>query len=155
MNTSQTGAPPPSRSRQLLEGGLFYPTGYIVAGLPDEEQAHSLCELFRSSGYDEDECLVVEAERMARACEQNVRDQGVISALGSSGQVRQRQLQLAKDGCHFLMVDAATAAEQQRVMRVLSRVPVRYAVHYHRFVIEDLIQNLPSATADSANARSL
>jgi len=155
MSSSHSAAPQAGQSRRLLEGGPFYPTGYIVAGVPDMEQARSLCELFRSSGYDEDECLVVPAERMARACEQNVQEQSFISALGSSGQVRQRQLQLAKDGCHFLMVDAASEAEQQRVMRVLSRVPVRYAVHYHRFVIEDLIQKLPSATADSANARSL
>ncbi len=155
MNGSQTHAPHASRSRQLLEGGLFYPTGYIVAGLPDAEQAQSLCELFRSSGYDEDECLVVPAEQMERACADNVSHQGFISALGSSAQVRQRQLQLAREGCQFLMVDAASEAEKQRVMRVLSRVPVRYAVHYHRFVIEDLIQLLPSATEDSAHARSV
>lgn len=154
MNRPPGAAAQPPHSNHLLEGGLFYPTGYIVAGLPDGEQAESLCELFRSSGYDDDECMVVPAERMARACAENVAAQNLIAALGASGQVRQRQLQLAREGCHFLMVDATSEAEKQRVLRVLSRVPVRYAVHYHRFVIEDLIQLLPSATADSAHARS-
>jgi len=153
MNRSPGPAVQPAHSNHLLEGGMFYPTGYIVAGLPDGEQAESLCELFRSSGYDEQECMVVPAERMARACAENVAAQFFIAALGASAQVRQRQLQLAREGCHFLMIDAVTAAEKQRVLRVLSRVPVRYAVHYHRFVIEDLIELLPSATADSAHAR--
>lgn len=155
MNRSQEPVSRQNRSNQLLEGGLFYPTGYIVAGIPDKEQAQSLCDLLRSSGYDEDECLVIPAEQMERACAENVQHQMFISALGSSAQVRERQLKLAREGCHFLMVDATSEAEKQRVMRVLSRVPVRYAVHYHRFVIEDLIQLLPSATEDSAHARSL
>jgi hypothetical protein len=143
----------PAHSNHLLEGGVFYPTGYIVAGLPDGEQARSLCELFRASGYDENECMVVPAERMARACAENVAAQYFIAALGASAQVRQRQLQLAREGCHFLMIDAPHEPEKLRVLRVLSRVPVRYAVHYHRFVIEDLIGLLPSATEDCAQAR--
>jgi len=155
MNRPPVPAVQPAHSSHLLEGGLFYPTGYIVAGLPDGEQAQSLCELFRSSGYDDDECMVVPPERMARACADDVATQYFIAALGASAGVRQRQLQLAREGCHFLMIDAASAAEKQRVLRVLSRVPVRYAVHYHRFVIEDLIERLPSATTDCSHARGL
>ncbi|HZR37822.1 MAG TPA: hypothetical protein VFA75_20790 [Nevskia sp.] len=155
MNRPPGAAVQPAHSSHLLEGGLFYPTGYVVAGLPDGEQAESLCELFRSCGYSEDECMVVPAERMARACSEDVTGHHFIAALGASAGVRQRQLQLAREGCHFLMVDAPSEAEKQRVLRVLSRVPVRYAVHYHRFVIEDLIEHLSSATPDSAHARSV
>jgi hypothetical protein len=155
MNRPPATAALSRRFNHLLEGGLFYPTGYIVAGLPDEAQAHALCELFRASGYTDEECLVIPAQQMAQACTVNMHAQRFIAAWGSSAHVRERQLQLAREGCHFLMIDAASEAEKRRALRVLARVPVRYATHYHRFVIEDLIELLPSATADCRDARAV
>src|SRR5882672_9877586 len=52
MNRSiHTAGAQPRHAHHLLEGGLFYPTGYIVAGLPDEEQAQRLL-LVGQSGDD-------------------------------------------------------------------------------------------------------
>lgn len=149
-----------SRSEQVrelrspLEGGVFYPAGYLVAGLQDREDAERLCSWFRQAGYDEHDCMVVPPAAMLATARSDVQSASVIAILGSSLQVRQRQIELSEEGCSFLLIYAPSDAERARVLRVLARVPVRFAIHYHRFTIEDLIERLPSARSDAKTART-
>lgn len=140
--------------RSPLEGGVFYPAGYLVAGLQDREDAERLCSWFRQAGYDEHDCLVVPPAAMLATGRSDLQSAGIIAILGSSLQVRQRQVELAEEGCSFLLVYAPSDTERARVLRVLAGVPVRYAIHYHRFTIEDLIERLPSAQGDARTART-
>jgi hypothetical protein len=137
-----------------LEGGVFYPAGYMVVGLARHSDAEDLCQLFRQAGYDDNDCLVVPPATMLATAREDLRSSSVIAILGSSLQVRQRQIELAREGCSFLLIYAPSEAEKTRVLRVLERVPVRYAIHYHRFTIEDLIKALPSAQDDARTART-
>ncbi|MFI4978879.1 MAG: hypothetical protein ACHQIO_00875 [Nevskiales bacterium] len=136
-----------------VEGGIFYPTGYIVVGVPDHQTALRLQQQLVESGLPPEDCAVQPAAAMARAAAQDLESRNVLSAIGSSGHVRGKQLELAREGCDFLTIKAATDAEKDRVMAQLSRVPVRYAVLYRRLVIENLIDHIPSATADREPAR--
>ncbi len=139
---------------RALEGGVFYPAGYIVAGLQSQADAERLCSVFRQAGYDEQDCWVVSPHTMLSTAETDMESSSVIAILGSSLQVRRRQIELAEEGCSFLLVYAPSEAERTRVLRVLSQVPVRYAIHYHRLTIEDLIQYLESAQNDAKTARA-
>lgn len=145
----------PGQSSSLLEGGLFYPVGYIVLGLPEHAEAVGLHRLMVSNGLSEKECVLITAAAMVEAAGKDLESEGVLSSLGSTGHVRQRQLQLAQEGCHFLMVKASSEEEKQDILKQLTSVAVRYAVHYRRLVIEDLIAHIPSATADSESARKV
>ncbi|MDB5973548.1 MAG: hypothetical protein JWR07_308 [Nevskia sp.] len=136
-----------------VEGGIFYPVGYIVVGVPDHQTALRLQQQLADSGLPPKDCAVQPAAVMARAAAQDLESRTVLSAIGSSGHVRSKQLELAREGCDFLIIKAATDAEKDRVMAQLSRVPVRYAVLYRRLVIENLIDHIPSATADREPAR--
>jgi hypothetical protein len=139
---------------RALEGGVFYPTGYLVAGLPRREDAERVQRGLSEAGYDEEDCILVPPEVMLRAATAELEHNSLISLLGSSVQVRQQQVKLAEEGCTFLLIYAPSEPEKVRLLRVLTRVPVRYLIHYHRFTIEDLIENLPSAQPDARQART-
>jgi hypothetical protein len=149
-----TAGAQPAHANHLLEGGLFFPVGYIVAALPGAGDAVRARDTFLAAGYTPNECLVVTPQCMADAAAEDLDAHWFIAALGSSAQVREQQLRLARqEHCEFLIVRAPSEAERARVLRVLSGMPVSYAVQYHRFVIEDLIDRIPSSTADHHCAR--
>jgi len=143
-----------SGASSLIEGGLFYPVGYIVAGLPDQQDARLVYQSLLAHGLPQDECVLVSATAMVEAAAEDLDSGGVIAAFGSTAQVREKQLQVAQEGCHFLMVKVACDADKDLVLKELTRVPVRYAVQYHRLAIENLIAHIPSATADCEPART-
>lgn len=140
-------------AHDAVEGGIFYPTGYIVVGVPDHQTALRLQKQLVDSGLPPEDCAVQAAAEMARAAAADLESGNLLSALGSSGHVRSKQLELAREGCDFLTIKAATDVEKDRVMAQLSRVPVRYAVLYRRLVIENLIDHIPSATTEREPAR--
>lgn len=137
----------------LIEGGLFYPVGYIVAGLPEQQDARQVYQNLLKQGLPADECVLVSAAAMVEAATEDLDSGGLIAALGSTAQVREKQLQVAREGCHFLMVKVASDIAKERVLGELGQVPVRYAVLYHRLAIENLIAHIQSATADCEPAR--
>ncbi len=143
----------PNGSRTIFEGGVFYPTGYIVVAFPQFEDADHVHRDFLAVGYEENDCTLATPQAVLAAAEGDFGFFSIIGYLGSTAQVREKQQQLARQGCHFLMIYASTMTERSRVLRALSRVPVRYAVYYGHLVIEDLIDLISSATADHECAR--
>jgi len=140
-------------SNSWIEGGVFYPTAYIVLGLPNHSDALRLRKAFLKSGTSPNECILIAAFAMAEAAAKDLESEGAMASFGSTGHVREKQLQLAQEGCHFLMIKVSSEEDKDRVLEALAQVPVRYAVHYGRLVIEDLIAHIPSATADWESAR--
>ncbi len=138
----------------FIEGGLFYPVGYIVAGLPEQQDASQIHQNLLAQGLQQDECALVSADAMVKAAEKDLDAGSVLAAFGSTAQVREKQLQLAREGCHFLMVKVVSEADKERVLRELGQVRVRYAVLYHRLAIENLIAHIPSAAANGEPART-
>jgi hypothetical protein len=144
-----------SVARNQLEGGVFYPTGWLVAAVANQEDAQSVRHGFCASGRPDEDCSIVQAGEMRERAQAEITGQGIIAALGSSAHVRQKQLELARQGCVFVLLHAPDDATRHAALEVLSRVPVRYAVHYHSLAIEDMIKLLPSATADAETARAV
>ncbi len=143
-----------SEESSLIEGGLFYPVGHILVGLPDQQDAQQVCQNLLAHGLPQDECVLVSAASMVEAAAKDLDSAGLIAAFGSTAQIREKQLQLAREGCHFLMVKVSSEEDKDFVLKELARVPVRYEVQYHRFAIENLIAHIPSAIADCGSART-
>jgi hypothetical protein len=136
--------------RRFVEGGLFYPTGYIVAAFPDASQALQVQRDLITGGYDaEHDCIYATPETIADEAESDIKHSALRALVGHSLQSRDTHLSLAHEGCHFLTIHASTQAEEQRVIRVMSRVPVRHAIKYHLFVIEDITNKIPSAVHET------
>ena len=60
---------------------------------------------------------------------------------------------LAREGCHFLLIFAPDDDDQERAMQLLDGLAVRYAVKYHRLIIENLVKDIDSSAPREA-ARS-
>lgn len=140
-------------ANRFMEGGLFYPVGHIVAAFPKADDAKRAERTLIASGVSAAGIVAISAESMAREAQTNLDEALPFLSLGASLPVREKQLALARQGCHFLMIEADSDQEQRRVVAALSTVPVRYAVKYHRLTIENLVHDVPSATADREPAR--
>lgn len=139
-------------ANKFMEGGVFYPTGYVVAAFPDPGAAGRVRAALLADGFDAEAVQHVDARTMAQEAEQNLDSKGLM-AVGASVPVREKQLELARDGCDFLLIRAPENDEEARAVKALSSAPVRYAVKYKRLIIENLIPEIPSSTPDSAPAR--
>ncbi len=72
----------------FIEGGLFYPVGYIVAGLPEQQDASQIHQNLLAQGLQQDECALVSADAMVKAAEKDLDAGSVLAAFGSTGRVR-------------------------------------------------------------------
>lgn len=141
-----------AEANKFMEGGVFYPTGYVVAAFPTDADAHKARDALVADGFEPDAVQYVDAATMAREAEENLEHRGLM-AVGASVPVREMQLDLARQGCAFLLICAPQDHEEKRVVDALARAPVRYAVKYKRLIIENLVPEIPSSTSDAKPAR--
>lgn len=139
---------------QSSEAGLFYPRGFIVAGFDEEEQAHRVRKALYDLGFEPNQVTFVGAADMARQAGENLENPSMFSALGSTLAIRQKQFDLAQEGCSFVLIKAPEDQDEASALQAFAGVPVRYAVKYRLLVIENLLPLIPSATPDAEPARS-
>lgn len=139
-------------ANKFLEGGVFYPTGHIVVAFENASAARKAQGVLTRGQWPEDHVMYVDAASMADEAEENLQDASFLSA-GASVPARQKQLELAKAGCHFLLVFAPDTDDQERAMSLLNGHPVVYAAKYNRLIIENLVKDIHSSSSKEA-ARS-
>ncbi len=125
-----------------------------MVALSERSVADALQRKLGRVGFSEDDCVVTAPEDVAEAATEEIESPSLVASLGSSIHLRARQLELAHAGCTFLKIRIPDDDSKVRVLRVLSSAPLRYAVHYHRLMIEDLIERLPAAS-DAVKSGSL
>lgn len=142
-------------ANRFLEGGMFYPTGRIVAAFPSQADAEDAVRALAARGIGPDAVQSIDALTMHREARENL-DQAIpYLTLGAALPVREKQLELAEQGCHFLLIAADTDRDTQTAMQALSQARIRYAVKYNRLTIDNLVRDIPSATGDREAARVL
>lgn len=139
-------------ANKFMEGGIFYPTGHVVTGFATRELADDARKSLSGAGFADEHLLSIDDRTMAREAKENLDSRGVMS-VGASVPTREKQLELAEQGCHFLVIYAPEEADHKRVERALAGMQVRYAVKYRGLIIENLIVGIPSSAADSEPAR--
>ncbi len=120
------------------EFGAFYPMGYVVVAFSRNATARRVRRSLLTGGYDERDALHFSAAAVTRSLQRNLDNAGLLASLGGTKDALRRHLRLARQGCDFLMVHAATDEEVRRVMNVVRRGPFRLAQKFHRLAIEDL-----------------
>ncbi len=131
---------PFAMSRQMLSlGGAFYPTGWVVAMLPSEDDVHQAAEALERQAARPDQVLHLPPEVVLRDLGGAVGESEVpLPSVGTEGESVRKYVALARQGHHGLMVQAPSDADTERVMQVLRGLPLAYAQKYHRLMIEDL-----------------
>lgn len=139
-------------ANKFMEGGIFYPTGHVVTAFATRELVENARKALAGAGFTDEHLLTIDASTMAREAKENLDSRGLMS-VGASVPTREKQLELAEQGCHFLVIYAPEDADHEKVMSVLNGLEVRYAVKYRRLIIENLIVGIPDSAADSEPAR--
>lgn len=138
-------------ANQALEAGIFYPTGHIVAGFENADDAKAAQKQLQAAGCG-GELSFISSNEMAREAQKNLESPSFFASMGSSLPVRQKQLELAKDGWNFLLIHAPEDADEARVAEALGGSRVRYAIKYRTLIIENILPNI-ATRAEHAPAR--
>jgi hypothetical protein len=141
------------RANQKSEAGIFYPTGYIVAGFPPSASAQDAQRVLQERGFAGDDVTYVAAAQMASEAERNLESPSLFASMGSSLQVRQKQLELAQDGWNFLLIKAGADDAEQRAVEALAGSGVGYAIKYRALIIENVMPDIPGRKPDPQPAR--
>lgn len=143
-----------SRKNAEFEGKMFYPTGYIVAAFEAARDAQHARDALASTGFPDGELTLVSPADMREQATENLEHPSIFAAMGSTIAVRQKQLDLAEEGCTFLLIEADDDDAEAQAIHGLSTAPVRYAVKYRKLVIENLLPKIGSAMPDPEPARA-
>lgn len=139
-------------ANKFLEGGIFYPTGHVVTAFANRHLAVRARKALEGAGFAGDDLMEVNPETMAREAAENLSTKGLL-AVGASAPAREKQLELAEQGCHFLIVHAPGDEDHERLEKALAGMSVRYAVKYRRLIIENLVVGIRDSARDTDPAR--
>ena len=142
-----------SDSNHAREAGMFYPTAHMVIAFDHDGDAAAAHDYLKDAGFPEDDITVVPAKQMETEAARNLDNPSFMASIGASLPVREKQLELARRGCEFVMVKAESDNEEDQVIQAMSRLPVRYAVKYRKLVIEDMRTRISSIEPHSDPAR--
>lgn len=134
------------------EGGMFYPKGYIVTAHIDAAAAQGALKTLVSGGYPAADITLVSAADMLNQASRNLDNPGLLAAIGGSLASRQQQYRLAKEGCSFLLINAAEDEQEALAVKLLASTAVHYATKYRTLVIENLMPLIPSTAVTDAES---
>ena len=122
----------------LTIGGAFYPSGYIFAMFPRQEDAQQVASRL-SNETPEKPTLLLPAQTVLDKLPHTivVADMPLPSVGIEAASVRE-YVELARQGHCALMVHASKAKESEAVMALIRSVPFSCAKKYRTLVIEDL-----------------
>lgn len=140
-------------ANQASEAGMFYPTGYIVAGFADSATAKDAQAGLQRQGFGHEDLKYVPAAEMAREAARNLENPSFFASTGSSMPTRQKQLELARDGYDFILIHAPKKEDEKRALQALASAPPRYAIKYKRLIIENLMHEIPTPSSQSQSSR--
>lgn len=116
--------------------GNFYPTHHVLLAFEKKEDADSTRDGLRQAGFSE--IREIDDRQMMDASQHGLDNANLIAAMGSSMKMVELHNQLARQGCHFLLVKAQSDEDTEKLMSVVRKVPFRLAQKYRRLVIQTL-----------------
>lgn len=116
--------------------GNFYPTHHVVLAFEKKEQADNVCDRLREAGFND--IRAIDDQQMIIASQRGLDTASPIAAMGSSLKMVELHNELAKEGCHFLIVKAPSNDDTEKLMAIVRKSPFRLAQKYKRLVIQTL-----------------
>lgn len=123
----------------LTLSGVFYPTGYVVAMFPGEDDARQVGQSIEQDGLSEKPVMLLSPQQVLEKVVRTVGSADIpLPSAGTEAATVRQYAALAGQGHWALMVHAPDADETEAVMRVVRQAPFSFAEKYRRLVIEDL-----------------
>ncbi|KQP35598.1 hypothetical protein [Pseudorhodoferax sp. Leaf274] len=123
----------------LTLAGVFYPTGYVFAMFPSEQDARNIGETLEREGLSEKPVMLLSPQQILEKVVRTVGSADIpLPSAGTEAATVRQYAALAGQGHWAVMVHAPDADETEAVMRVVRTAPFSFAEKYRRLVIEDL-----------------
>jgi hypothetical protein len=142
-----------SEDRFNRRNGVFYPTGYALLALP-EEQVGKAVELVTRQGVPEQEVTLLRPEQMHQLTDQSQHDAGLLARIVAA-ELKQLTVleQLAETGHHFMLLRSSD--ENAGLLQTIGgQAGVSKGLLFHALAVEELPvdkETIPGTSPFSAN----
>lgn len=126
--------------KMLTMSGVFYPTGHIMAMVPDRECAMQIAKALEANP-DHGEVALLEPAAVIHEIGPTARgsDDGVLPSAGTEAATVRQFVDLAQQGQYGLLIRVNSDEDAERAMNVLHDNRFSYAQRYHMLAIEDIV----------------
>jgi len=126
--------------KMLTMAGVFYPTGHIMAMVPDHNCAMQVARDIEAVPEHGDVSLL-EPAAVIHEIGPTARgsDDGALPSAGTEAATVRQFVDLAQQGQYGLLIRVANDEQAARVMDVLHANKFSYAQRYHMLAIEDIV----------------
>lgn len=123
----------------LTLAGVFYPTGYVFAMFPTEDDARQTAQTLENDKLSKQPVMLLSPQVILEQVVRTVGSADIpLPSAGTEAATVRQYAALAGQGHWAVMVHAPDADETEAVMRVVRQAPFSFAEKYRRLVIEDL-----------------
>ena len=122
----------------LTMGGAFYPTGYVFAMFPRQEDARQVVSQLSNETREKPTLLLTAQSVLDNLPHTTAAADLPLPSVGVEAASVRQYVDLARQGHCALMVYASKAKESEAVMAIIRGVPFSCAKKYRTLVIEDL-----------------
>lgn len=116
--------------------GAFYPTGHMVVGFAQAQDAKKVLDELGILGPQPVDALELSPQQMVEFAQKNLQEASVFANLGTSLTTVQAFLDAARQGASFLILPTPDDGAAERVSEAIHHVPFVLAERYHHWVIE-------------------
>ena len=123
----------------LTMAGVFYPTGYLFAMFPKEEDVQKVAQSLPASEHADKPTMALSPSTVLEKVVRTVGSADIpLPSVGSEAATIRTYADLASSGHHALMVYAPSADETEEVMKAVRTAPFACAIKYRKLVIEEM-----------------
>lgn len=127
------------QSKPPTQFGIFYPRGYVVVALRTSEDADRMQWSLIEGGYAEDDIKILDTERVLKGTSADLEQLNpLVRLLGVGSPGTESHRAGAAAGHTFLVADAPSDLDTERLMNVARRIGYVKAQKYDRFKVTEL-----------------
>jgi hypothetical protein len=118
--------------------GVFSPTGYVVMAFADDASAENARKALLQDGFDEDDVTRYSRNEVMAEFEKSEEHAHDPTQIGQDVTKVDMYIELAKQGCGFLVVHAPEEQESKRAVNIVRPFNLKFAEKYNRLTLEEL-----------------
>jgi hypothetical protein len=117
----------------------FEPVGHVMVGLPTQVDVDALVQALHGAGWPQDTLLRFTPKESVDELQSLVDGAGPLAGFGFEITLLRRYLDLARNGCCWLLVKVDGADAAATVAQHAAACHATLAVHYRSLVVEELL----------------
>lgn len=130
--------------------GVFKPVGHTLIAFLTEDELQSAVKALTALGFQDSSMVHYSAAEMAAQVDAELLAASPLASFGYELDLIRIHGDLAKKGCCFLVVEAATDILSAQVAALVHTIKPATAQHYGTLLIEDLTERFPGRRGGTA-----